>query len=133
MNRVFRVVLLAALALLGACSDDAAPGGATIEMVEGQRFTPAELRVSVGTTVTFVNDSAEAHTVTAYDDGIPEGADYFASGGFESEDEARDDLAGALVGQDATYAVTFGATGTYEFFCIPHEGRGMRGTIVVGE
>ncbi len=127
------MVVLAALALPGACSDDAAPGDATVDMAEGQRFDPAELRVAVGTTVTFVNDSAEAHTVTAYDDGIPDDADYFSSGGFESEGDARDDLAGGLVGQDSTYEVTFGAAGTYEYFCIPHEEQGMRGTIVVDE
>ncbi|MDQ3952302.1 MAG: plastocyanin/azurin family copper-binding protein [Actinomycetota bacterium] len=133
MKGILRVALLAALALPGACSGDAAPGEATVEMVEGQRFQPAELLVAAGTTVTFVNDSAEAHTVTAYDDGIPEDADYFSSSGSESEDDARDDLADGLVGQESTYEVTFGAPGTYEYFCIPHEDRSMRGTIVVEE
>lgn len=121
-------LLLVALALAAGCSDDgAASGAATVEMLEGQRFAPEVLTVSAGTTVTFVNGSAEAHTVTAYG-GVPE---YFSSGGFESEEAARDDLAGALVGQEATYEVTLDEPGTYEYFCIPHEQQGMKATIEV--
>lgn len=124
---------LAALALCGAtaCSDDAPSGEATVEMSEGQRFAPANLRVKAGTVVTFVNASAEAHTVTAYGTGIPGDAEYFASGGFGSEDEARDNLADGIVGQEGSFEVTFDVAGTYEYFCIPHEGQGMKGSVVV--
>ena len=72
------LLLLAALALAASCSSGSASGGDTVVMADGQRFDPASLTVAPGTTVTFVNESAEAHTVTA-DDGAPE---YFASGGF---------------------------------------------------
>lgn len=102
-------------------------------MVEGQRFSPTPLRVAAGTTVTFANESAESHTVTAYDDGIPGGAEYFASGGFPSEEAAREDLADGIVGQEESFEVTFDVAGTYEFFCIPHEQQGMKGTVVVEE
>ena len=115
------------LALAAACSDGGSSGGTTVTLAEGQRFAPGTLEISAGTTVTFTNDSAEAHTVTAYD-GAPE---YFASGGFESEDDARENLADALIGQEESYEVTFGEPGIYEYFCIPHEQQGMRGTIVV--
>ncbi len=100
-------------------------------MLDGQRFAPKPLRVAEGTTVEFANESSEAHTVTAYEDGIPDDAQYFASGDFDSEAEARDNLADGLIGQEGTYEVTFGTAGTYEFFCIPHEEQGMTGTIVV--
>jgi plastocyanin len=126
-------LLLVALALAGACSDEAPTEAATVEMVEGQRFEPRSLRVAAGTTVTFVNESAESHTVTAYDDGVPDDAQYFASGGFPSEEEARGNLADGIVGQEETYEVTFDSAGTYEYFCIPHEQQGMKGTIVVEE
>lgn len=120
-------LLLVALALVGACSEDGPSNGPTIEMLEGQRFNPGIAVVPAGTTVTFVNESAEAHTVTAYDD-VPE---YFSSGGFGSEDEARANLADALVGQEGEFEFTFDEPGTYEYFCIPHEDQGMKGTVEV--
>lgn len=124
-----RILLLVLVLALGAGCSDGGSDEETVTMAEGQRFTPESLRVEPGTTVTFVNESAEAHTVTAYD-GAPA---YFSSGGFESEEAARDNLADAFVGQDGTFDVTFDEPGTYEYFCIPHEQQGMRGKIVVTE
>ena len=128
-------LFLAALALTGlvACSEEAPSDTATVEMTDGQRFDPVPLRVEAGTEVSFVNASAEAHTVTAYEKDIPADAQYFASGGFQTEVEARDGLAEGIVGQEETFEVTFGVAGTYEYFCIPHESQGMKGTIVVEE
>lgn len=120
------LLVVAALALSGACSDEPS-GQVTVEMAEGQRFLPDVAVVQAGTTVTFVNESSEAHTVTAYD-GAPV---YFSSGGFESEDEARDNLADALIGQEGSYEVTFDEPGTYRYFCIPHEEQGMEAAIEV--
>lgn len=132
MKRI--VFLLVALApVVAACSDDASTGTATVEMVEGQRFKPDVAVVPAGTTVTFVNESAEAHTVTAYQDEIPDDAKYFASGDFLTEAEARDNLADGIIGQEDTFEVTFGVAGTYEYFCIPHESQGMKARIVVEE
>ena len=126
MKRILLVVLV--LALGAACSGGSSDE-TTVKLAEGQRFDPESLEVAVGTTVRFVNDSAEGHTVTAYD-GAPQ---YFASGRFESEDEARDNLADGMIGQESSYEVTFDEPGTYDYFCIPHEQQGMRGTIVVTE
>jgi plastocyanin len=126
-------LLLVALAFAPACSDAEPAGSATVDMTEDQRFAPAQLRVKAGTTVTFDNVSAEAHTVTAYQGEIPDDAQYFTSGGFGTEQEARDNLADAIVGQEETVEVTFDVAGTYEYFCIPHERQGMKGTIVVEE
>ncbi|NHN49540.1 halocyanin [Halostella sp. JP-L12] len=98
-------------------------------------FTPQEYEVSVGTTVTWKNTSSKGHTVTAYDDGIPEGAEYFASGGYDSESEARDGWRsneGLLTSGD-TYEHTFEVAGEYDYVCLPHENGGMVGTIVVTE
>jgi len=126
-------LLIGALILAGlaGCSNDSS-GGAPGEVVMGaDRFEPEELTVSVGDTVTWSNDSSQVHTVTAYADEIPDGAPYFASGGATDEDDARDDLsAGILEGAD-TFEVTFDEPGTYRYFCIPHEGVGMTGTIIV--
>ena len=127
MRRI--ALFLVALALVPACSDGDSPAAATIEMLEGQRFDPGLAVVPAGTTVRFVNESAEAHTVTAHD-GVPA---YFSSGGFESEEEARDNLGDALIGQEGSYEVTLDEPGTYRYFCIPHEEQGMEATIEVEE
>lgn len=119
------------LVVLAACSSSAEGGESTVEMRESQRFEPSPLRVTQGTTVTFVNESSQAHTVTAYEDGIPGGADYFASGDFESEADAREALAEGIIGQEESFEVTFDVAGTYEYFCIPHEEQGMTGVVIV--
>ncbi|PSP77709.1 halocyanin [Halobacteriales archaeon QS_1_68_20] len=97
-------------------------------------FDPTELTVEAGTTVVWLNDSDRAHTVTAVP-GIPDGAEYFASGGYETLDEAREawkDGGGAIYTCE-TYEHTFEVPGTYEYLCIPHESAGMFGTVVVEE
>ena len=123
------MVLVIGLAL-GACSGG---DGNSVAMQSGQRFEPEELTVDVGAAVTFVNESEDAHTVTAYEEELPADATYFSSGGFDSEDEARDDVAGGLLAQGEEFEVTFDAPGTYRYFCIPHESSGMIGRIVVEE
>lgn len=100
-------------------------------MTNGQRFDPDEITIKAGATLQWSNDTAESHTVTAYDGAVPQGAEYFASGGFDDEAAARDDLSGGLIKQGDTFEVTFDEPGTYEYFCIPHESSGMKGRVVV--
>ena len=126
------VAALFPLALFG-CSNAGGSSGTEISMAEGQVFAPDELTVSAGDSVTWTNDSSEAHTVTAYDDKIPTGSTYFSSGGASSEDVARDELEDGLVAEGETYEFTFEEPGSYSYFCIPHEAQGMVGTIVVEE
>ncbi|PSQ16272.1 halocyanin [Halobacteriales archaeon QS_8_69_26] len=98
-------------------------------------FLPEEYEVPVGTTVVWKNTSSRAHTVTAYEQGIPDDATFFASGGFESESAARDgwrDLDGGI-DPNETYEQTVEVPGTYQYFCIPHERGGMVGKLVVTE
>jgi plastocyanin len=99
-------------------------------------FEPTTVTVSVGEAVVWHNTSSRAHTVTAYEDGLPDGASFFASGEFESEQAARDafyaDFGGAIA-SDQSYRHTFEVPGTYPYFCIPHEQGGMVGKVVVEE
>ncbi|MFP5351693.1 MAG: plastocyanin/azurin family copper-binding protein [Actinomycetota bacterium] len=122
------VLAIAAAAALGACSGDAAP---TVEMTSGQRFTPGEITISAGDEIVFTNTSGEAHSVTAYSDGFPEGAEYFSSGGFATESEARDNITQTLVKAGDSFELALTEPGTYRYFCIPHEEAGMVGRIVV--
>lgn len=109
-------------------------GSRRIEMTDELAFDPAELPAKPGQTVIWENVGSVEHTVTAYEDRIPDGAAYFASGGFESEQAARDaypDKGGIAGGE--SFEHVFETTGTFEYFCIPHEGAGMKGTIEVAE
>ena len=96
-------------------------------------FEPATITVDAGEEVVWYNNSARAHSITAYEGGIPEDADYFATGDYDSEAAAReawDGMHGAITnGQQ--YAHTFDVPGTYNYFCIPHERGGMVGQVVV--
>jgi len=102
----------------------------TVGMRDDLAFTPAAVRVTAGTTVTFENTSSIGHTVTASGDGIPEAATYFASGEFDTEQAAVDAYpAGGNLEAGETYEHTFETTGTHDYYCIPHEMNGMVGTI----
>lgn len=117
-------------------SDGGSSGGAsktsTVEMTDELTFDPKTIEVSAGTTVTWKNTGSIGHTITAYEDKIPDGAAYFASGGFDSEQAAKDGYPtkGNVVAGES-YEHTFETTGTYEYYCIPHELNGMVGTVKV--
>ena len=122
--------LIALLLLAGGCSGSDDPA---VAMTSDHTFDPETLAVAAGTTVTFTNDDDEPHTVTAYEAEIPDGADYFSSGGFSDEARARAVVGDALIKPGHDYSVTLEEPGTYEYFCIPHEGHGMKAEIVVEE
>jgi len=101
-----------------------------------KEFRPETLEVTAGTTVTWLNTNKQGHSVTAYESGLPDGADYFASGGFDSEQEARDswgNSSGGTLFEGQIFEHTFEIPGKYPYFCIPHEVGGMVGTVVVTE
>ena len=99
-------------------------------------FRPETLRVEPGTTVTWLNTNKQGHSVTAYEAGLPDDADYFASGGFEDEERAREswgNSSGGTLFEGQSFEHTFDIVGEYPYFCIPHETGGMVGTVVVAE
>lgn len=63
-------------------------------------FSPATLKVSVGTTVTWTNEDTDAHTVTSTGSGGP--------------------LRSAALATHATYRYTFTKPGTYAYLCTIH-------------
>ena len=122
----------APLLIAGACAttspavDGVTPAGvdATIEMTAALQFAPSPVTIMAGDTIEFQNVSSFTHTVStmpneaaeAADTALPQGASAFDSG----------PIAG---GQ--TYRQTFAVPGTYRYFCDPHHGAGMKGTIIV--
>ena len=103
----------------------------TVTMPGDLKFDPKTATIKPGGSVTWTNESDIEHTVTAYEDEIPDAAAYFASGGFESERAARNRITEGLIAPGENYEHTFDQPGTYGYFCIPHEGSGMVGTVRV--
>lgn len=87
-------------------------------------FEPHVVRVNVGGTVTFNNES-DSHSSTAYHPDndqpqlVPDGAVAWDS----------DILSEA----GATFEHTFETEGVYHYYCTPHETLGMIGSVIVGE
>ena len=86
-------------------------------------FVPDEIEVTTGETVVWKNTSDAWHTVTAYEGTLPEGAEYFATGGYESERAAREawERGEGALNRGETFEHTFVIPGDYGYVCIPHE------------
>ncbi|WP_336336865.1 DUF5059 domain-containing protein [Haloarcula brevis] len=103
--------------------------------MEAVAYAPEELTVSVGDTVAWEHVGGEPHSVTAVESDLPEGATYWASGGFESDSAAREEWENGegAVQSGQSYVHTFETAGEHAYVCIPHEAAGMVGTVVVEE
>lgn len=100
---------------------------ATVSMVSGDNGTHFESHVvwvEQGGTVTWELTSG-SHTTTAYaaendtPQRIPDSAKSWDSGTISEEGE--------------TFEHTFETRGVYDYYCVPHEGTGMIGSVIVGE
>lgn len=100
---------------------------ATVNLVSkdgGFHFEPHVIRVKEGGTVTWNNESG-SHSTTAYHPDndkplrVPEDATAWDSG--------------VLSKSGTTFEHTFKVAGVYDYFCTPHEGTGMIGSVVVGD
>lgn len=97
---------------------------ATVGMTNTLEFDPDTVRVQAGETVRWTNGSVIVHTVTADPAAatteesvrLPDGASPFDSGDLDPK---------------GTFEHTFEVPGTYRYFCIPHEGTKMYGTVIV--
>ena len=85
-------------------------------LIENFAYSPADITVPVGSTVTWVNQDSVGHTVTEGDPNSPKPANIRI---FDSSGEA---LTGkvALIGPDQSWSYTFTTPGTYEYYCIVH-------------
>lgn len=74
---------------------------------EATAYSPREINVAAGTTVTWSNEDSVLHTVTS---GSSNGTVGTADGLFDSGDMLEGD----------TYSYTFDDAGTFEYYCLPH-------------
>lgn len=122
--------------VLSAFDDDPCDGeGCDVGMTRTE-FVPETFETTVGETVVWKNTSEADHTVTALENALPGGAEYFATGGFADETAAREawhEERGGRLGTRETFEHTFEVPGTYEYICIPHVAADMVGTVVVTE
>ena len=105
-----------------------------IEMTDGLVFDPDSLTVAPGDTVVWETVGSVGHSVTAYEDELPEGVEFWSSGDLDSEQAARDAYPdeGDVASGD-TYEHTFETEGVYDYFCVPHEAAGMVAELEVVE
>jgi plastocyanin len=80
-------------------------------------FSPANLTIQPGDTVTFVNDQEDSHDVMFVS--VPKGVDEMI-------------MSPMLEKEGDKFSYTFTVPGTYQFHCHPHEELGMKGTLIVG-
>lgn len=120
-RRSFPVLLVVlATMMLSACGGDdesATPSdeGGPMVTVETFDFQPDPLVVPAGATITFLNEDAIDHTVTAG----------------TREDPTPEVFDGELPERGATFELTLDEPGTYQYFCEIHPGPGMTATITV--
>lgn len=85
--------------------------GQTVEALGNLTFSQPNLVISAGTSVRWINASSSAHTVT------PDGHSEWSSANIASE--------------GSTFVHTFNTPGTFPYYCAPHQGSGMTGTVTV--
>ena len=85
-------------------------------LIVNYAYSPADLTVSLGATVTWVNQDSVGHTVTEGDPNSPKQASLRA---FDSSGEAATGKV-ALIAAGESWSYTFTTPGTYEYYCIVH-------------
>jgi plastocyanin len=105
------------------CTAATAQSSITIDATDTLRFTPAAACLKAGGTVTWKNSGTIGHTTTdtaslaasASDAALPAGATAWNH----------------QLPAGASWSLKLTVTGTYKYFCIPHETLGMLGSITV--
>ena len=107
ISPAFRSALLACLVSLCAISPAAAQEKAAEVHIDNFSFTPAEITISPGTTVTWENRDDIPHNIVA------------TNKAFRSK----------VMDTEQKFSFTFGTLGVYEYFCALHPH--MKGKVIV--
>ena len=81
-------------------------------------FSPDNLTIQPGDTVTFLNAQEDTHDVMFIN--VPKGVDAMIMSPMHKKEGDK-------------WSYTFSVPGTYQFHCHPHEALGMKGTLIVGQ
>ena len=81
-------------------------------------FSPDQLTIQPGDTVTFVNAQEDMHDVMFIE--VPKGVDEMIMSPMHEKEGDK-------------FSYKFTVPGTYQFHCHPHEALGMKGTLIVGQ
>jgi plastocyanin len=144
MRRLALVLTLGALGAAGCGGDDesddgsarespaskettpaeSANGAAVVDMNDQLAFEPKEIEVAAGEKVTWTNVGKVAHTVTADKSKAADSSLVSVPAGTKEWDSG-------FVAEGESFSRTFRKPGSYRYICIPHEGAGMGGSVVV--
>lgn len=113
MRMLARVAALSLMMLVACASAAWAQGEEVTVKMEDNFFSPANITVEPGTTVTWVQEGNNPHTTTSYDGLWDSGMIQPGSGG--------------------SFSFTFDEPGTFDYYCIPHESMGMIGSVTVSD
>merc|ERR1719443_799330 len=83
-------------------------------------FVPDEVTIKAGESVTWVGNKGMPHNVVFDEDNVPDGTNLDS---INHEDMVNDE------GEKVTSK--FDKPGTYAYYCEPHRGAGMNGTVIV--
>ena len=83
-------------------------------------FVPDEIKIKVGDSVTWTGNKGLPHNVVFDEENVPDGVDAEA---LSHSDNIGDE------GEKVT--TKFTKAGTYGYYCEPHRGAGMNGTVIV--
>ncbi len=128
-RHVLGLAALSGLAALGGCATAGEPSppppgvAVVVSATTLLAFSPAVVQIKAGDTVEWRNASPFGHTVTAdpalvknpANVRLPKGARPF----------------NGPLPAGGTYRHKFNRPGTYDYVCLPHEGAGMKGRVVV--
>lgn len=121
------------LGVISGCSSSSndTPAGDIIVGPDGRfTFDPEDYRIAQNETVVW-SFASSGHNVSCRPNDssmveLPPDADPFASYAEGESSMTTED-------RGSTFSQTFDTTGTYQYVCIPHQGSGMIGTVIVEE
>lgn len=123
LRRSISTIAVGGAIVLGGCGSTR-DAKKTVDMIE-MTYDPADLTVTVGTTVTWENTSTFIHTVTA-DPSLLQDPTLASAPDGQTFDSGN-------IGSGESWSYTFNTPGEYRYACIPHEMAGMVGRVMVNE
>jgi len=99
--------------------------GNTEVIIVNYGYAPAELTVTVGTTVTWINKDPIGHTVTEGNPASPKPS----SGRLFDSSHGTEGANVIVIPPGQSWSYTFNKLGTYDYYCIPHPY--MKGRVIV--